>query len=51
LGLDWVKAERWGLDAGKSEQVFRHNNVRLAKDRICECDVEPEGLAVRLARE
>src|SRR5207302_8495980 len=51
MRFNWVEPEfRW-LDAGECQDVFSHDDVRLAQDRIREGDVDAEALAVDLARE
>src|SRR5437588_12299774 len=51
MRFNWVEPEfRW-LDAGECQDVFSHDDVRLAQDRIREGHVDAEALAVDLASE
>ena len=51
MRFNWIEPQfRW-FDAGECQDVFSHDDVRLAQDRIRERDVDAEALAVDLARE
>ena len=51
VSLDRVEAERGRSDPGEPEDIIGNDDVGLAENGVGECDVEPEGLTVGLARQ